>query len=545
MNFSLKLAFFLRHQIGPGYISYGSNIHPMNVTGDHKLISVYSGRDIIAGEDTRIYYRESTNENILRMVNKDINSRSSVNFFFADRVFICTWDEIYSNNSDMFFNQSATFQLALATNGVDTYAVMNYERLGKVQADTIGFTESDCGNYHLENNRNGSMKITTTNSTKRGQHIFHLTQHKCIKNNTDSPIKAIQFKVNAYNNMFRMSQNLMWSYPLDMQIFVTSLVTNHPAPAMVYPILGGYWTDYNRFEFAYLNMNRDISRWIGNYSITTMQQNILGVSSDSERTKDFQYDVLHFLNVSLNAHCERFTFVEPFDAAPVVIVTPMIHTSSEFEFDFVNVWIKDVDRKAFTACVKESIAFTGPRAVEMTFIATSKFTNSKRPEEIHEARKVMVNGDFRENKHCQEVEFEYRFEGNPIVVSSVEVIGNHMNDSVISWIKNVDSKSAEVCVMAENAKGMTFIHNVIAVGKVDPCNDFWCPGHLECSIDYMDQPFCGCKKDCTRYSNETFCGSDLRTYRSMCHLQQEHCIRYGNMSQPSVTKVHQGECIGK
>ena len=121
---------------------------------------------------------------------------------------------------------------------------------------------------------------------------------------------------------------------------------------------------------------------------------------------------------------------------------------------------------------------------------------------------------------------------------------------VSSWVSEVSNKFAVICAKNQNDAyyfGVADIKvNYIVQGKESPCSDVKCPDHLECHFDARTQrPMCGCKLACPLANmNETFCGSDLVTYKSECHMHMATCKMYGNETMTKIQMAYPGECKG-
>ena len=87
--------------------------------------------------------------------------------------------------------------------------------------------------------------------------------------------------------------------------------------------------------------------------------------------------------------------------------------------------------------------------------------------------------------------------------------------------------------------------NYIVQGNISVCTYYQCPIHLECKVDYNNEPYCGCISYCGNNLTEVFCGTDFFTYPSQCHIDKLYCENNGNETKTNVTLAYPGKCESK
>ncbi len=126
-----------------------------------------------------VAYETITNSTILADVSRVIRSKiKSVPNFAATHIFVCTWYRIgfYSMNTDHL----NTFQIALAYNGRNTFAMMNYQIPMDLMVDKIALAGFDAGNgetFYMFPESTTPEIVNTLNSSNvgtPGQWIFQV-----------------------------------------------------------------------------------------------------------------------------------------------------------------------------------------------------------------------------------------------------------------------------------------------------------------------------------------------------------------------------------
>ena len=120
-----------------------------------------------------IYYRETNESSLLFQVNNDIQ-RNSLTSFIAKNLFLVT-----------YISQGMKFQITLATDGTQTFAVMNYEELSYYPNRNVDMNEPGCEYKVLVPRFNyiNDYLLNENSTGVRGRHIFSLTTLNCFKNN--------------------------------------------------------------------------------------------------------------------------------------------------------------------------------------------------------------------------------------------------------------------------------------------------------------------------------------------------------------------------
>ncbi|XP_075045642.1 SPARC-like protein 1 [Mixophyes fleayi] len=81
--------------------------------------------------------------------------------------------------------------------------------------------------------------------------------------------------------------------------------------------------------------------------------------------------------------------------------------------------------------------------------------------------------------------------------------------------------------------------------STDPCNDFHCKRGKTCKIDGQGNPFCACQDPdfCLPVNlNDRVCGTDNKTYNSVCHLFGTKCQLQGTKEGNHLHLDYQGPC---
>ena len=180
-----------------GYVSFDIGFSSPDPSyfqiGNFKTIAPFWS-DINPEKCGDIYYRETTNYQILNRISSDIqNINSSLLNFQAIRAIIITWDRVCAYSSSISNSYTNTFQLAITTNGSFSYAIFNYGKLswhdsGKALA---GYNAGDDVTiYYLPGSLSSNILSLTnlSNVNKPGQWIFRVDSIREIVNNNSEII---------------------------------------------------------------------------------------------------------------------------------------------------------------------------------------------------------------------------------------------------------------------------------------------------------------------------------------------------------------------
>ena len=152
-----------------GYISLLPNTSA-NIPSNLSAIIPYN-LDLVAIESTgAIYFRESSDEEILMRASKDVKKKTDFNYF-PTSVFIVTYDNINSYQNQAELN---TFQIVLASNGSRTYGIFNYKKLDSIGAKA-GFVDGPCNTETFSSTHRSNQLTQTSNIGIKGRHIYYIS----------------------------------------------------------------------------------------------------------------------------------------------------------------------------------------------------------------------------------------------------------------------------------------------------------------------------------------------------------------------------------
>ena len=524
--FILLLLFIFKKIFTEGYIGRGatnfnpSSFYQRSVTWISPFYSTFRGLLTIS-------YRETNESSLLQQVTSDIQRNSSQNFN-ATNLFIVTYASVGSK-----------FQVALATDGHETFAVFNYAELqAEPNRGSVEMNEPGCG-YKQFFERSGSLqKLLKGNSTGvRGRHVFNLTTVNCF-----TKVNGLRVNRGARTSIFNLFNSFRRNLPPVLQLNEIGSVLFHLKEAVNFQ--GGPVTVIVERNSG-VTQNNYFSRYgtFNSERFAVVGFNNLFVLRNTTKSPSFQYAELRFGEVASQTRCQKFYFEEKMDSTPSIKITAAVDSANLR--NYVNVWLKNVSSSSFTVCAKEMIAFSGKRSISVYYVAATSKSNLVE-ESTHFEHETNINNI---TDSCVERNFKNEYLSIPHVFTSIESVGRarsedlDMEEPVLMWVKGVTKTKMTVCVRPLK-KGNYRIH-LIAKGKISPCNQFSCPSHLECGLTSKAQPYCGCIQNCARYNDKkVFCGSNFKTYQSVCRMNQEHCEKFGNSTKINVTIGHYGECQG-
>lgn len=109
-----------------GYVSFGSIGLSISVPASSNSISAYN-YDLATSTCGTLWYRSITDSTTLTKISSQINSYyAPVTSFTATNAFVATWDHICRLSSPGLYG---TFQIIIATDGVQHYLMINYGTL--------------------------------------------------------------------------------------------------------------------------------------------------------------------------------------------------------------------------------------------------------------------------------------------------------------------------------------------------------------------------------------------------------------------------------
>lgn len=120
-----------------------------------------------------IYIRTTVKGNAQKTINSAINRylflHKQPTFFSSKFLLLVTYSNIakYVNSNVRF-----TFQIAIASDGVHSFALLNYARLDQYAAYGVGYNNRNCGGYQeLVNKHKTNTLVSTSNIGVQGMHV--------------------------------------------------------------------------------------------------------------------------------------------------------------------------------------------------------------------------------------------------------------------------------------------------------------------------------------------------------------------------------------
>jgi len=466
-----------------------------------------------------VYYRQTNNNTIVNQVSSDVNLAYPSIDFRPYQVLVVTY-----NCPDH------SFQMALATNGTDSFAVMNYERLMS-DPRMAGMNEYGCGTQEFFPANKGSTIAIAVNVTGvRGRHVYNLTKKGCfepvygVKNLRDQFFRLYSLFNNRAKTLNVLNPGEIGNYSLNLieivtggEVPVSIVLFSLPRPSSQ---IGAFTVYYGMYHAS------------SSYSYYNAYTNNLFIYQGTKKSPTFQYGNISITKLGLSTLCRTHLFEQSMISPPSIKISA-ITTSVNVWNDFVFIWLKGVTDKGFTVCLREIINYSGDRDISISYVAVSA-TDSN----IAEVNSLLFPAS-SQIQRCVVKKFNNVFLAIPHLYTSVEVFGGS-DEPMMSWVKSITLTQAEICLKSTRNEQHK-IHMIIS-GQISACTNYSCPDHLECQLTLDQEPYCGCIRNCSGEEQREFCGSDFLTYTSMCDLRQRHCQRYGNTSEMNVVIKHYGKC---
>ena len=129
-----------------------------------------------------ILYRTAKDLSTLKLIDQDISlalgKYGNPSSFNVTEAIIITYDNIpkYRQRYTLF-----KYQVVIATDYTNTFAILNYERLDESGYREVGYGDPSC-NYLKHFTRSGDETVLTRTSNVgiAGKHIYFLTQKECM-----------------------------------------------------------------------------------------------------------------------------------------------------------------------------------------------------------------------------------------------------------------------------------------------------------------------------------------------------------------------------
>ena len=419
--------------------------------------------------------------------------------------------------------------MALATNGTDSFAVLNYAKL-TTNPQLAGMNEHGCGRqrefFSRFNATNTAVAVNVTGVP--GRHVYHLTNKSCFE--PSYGIRSARHSINIYSLFNTQSTNLRVLKPEE---------TGNVAMSFNEVVEGGYEVPVAPVLFS--NPQQSIYRFgefivhYGIYHAKTSRSYVytsnLFILEGTKMNKNFQYGNVTIPNLDSSTMCKSQVFEQAMNSTPTIKVSAMV--SGRSWKDYVFVWIKNVTNNGFTACSREIINYSGNRSVSMHYMAaTNADSNTQEVNSLIFPASTQI-------QRCTVKKFKSVFLSTPDVYTSVEVNGNS-NAPMVSWVKSVTTRQVEICL--RSTRNEQHKVHIIINGQISPCTSHNCPDHLECKVTRDLNPYCGCISSCRGEEQREFCGTDFGTYRSMCELNQHFCQKHGNTTEVNIGIQHYEAC---
>ena len=468
-----------------------------------------------------VQYRQTNNNTILKRVSSDVATVYPSNNFQPYRVLLVTY--ICPDN---------TFQMALATNGKESFAVMNYERLTRDPMQA-GMNENECGSFRefFPSFRGSSVAMALNVTGVPGRHVYNLTTKGCfqpvfgVRNARDSSVYTRDtFNYKSANLLALRSRSEEIS-----SLHFNELVSGRETPVSL--VLQSLPNQVGTSIAIYYGIFQGSS---SSTSLLNLYTSNLFILEGTSKSTTFQYGNISIPLLSSSTICKRQVFDQAMESSPSIKISARV--SSYLFKNFVFVWLKNVTNNGFTVCSREIISYSGDRNVSINYIAATNGDSN-----IQEVNNLIYPAS-SQTQRCVIKKFKDIFMKVPDLYISVEAFGDG-DAPMISWVKSVTQTQAEICLKSTRNEQHK-IHMVIS-GEISACTNYNCPDHLECQLTTDLKPYCGCISSCAGKEERKFCGSDFMNYRSMCELHQRHCQKHGNSSKTNITIKHYGECQGK
>ncbi|XP_057299762.1 uncharacterized protein LOC130630320 [Hydractinia symbiolongicarpus] len=205
------------HVSSKGVLSIDSAVNVANITlsGKITLLAVYN-QDFDTSLGGKIYYRESLEESILSRANRDV-ARTHVTNFTATQSVVVTYVDV---TTLLATNETNTFQVVLASDGYDTYAIMTYHRL-EILSGLVGYSELNCDWAEFAS-REISVKLSSTSNIEQtGVHVFPLTTKNC------SSVELYPYGVTHGDKEMQRGDNYAEMFFFEKPMLLFSNTSNH------------------------------------------------------------------------------------------------------------------------------------------------------------------------------------------------------------------------------------------------------------------------------------------------------------------------------
>jgi len=475
-----------------------------------------------------VFYRLTTDKVILDR----IAFETSLTYTFSkgyrpSLALIVTWNNV-SVKSDP--SKKLTFQVIYHTDNYIAGYNTIYNKL-KSAGGMTGYTEGKCNQlFNTELSRQASMNIAYSTNigingiyvtnlykavcsiTKTPKAQFVMVKYKTSKASTETSQRFFYNGVNKITNFF--TQTYSWIY--ESKSFVTSTVQK---------------LDEIQVNYVYYINAPSTYNW--GVSVLAFRDNL-----DKTMVRNGHVDLK---KIHTGSTCFHVQFSTTMMRTPYMLLN--VHANFTNTLDGLSsAWLHNVSMDGFNVCYKPMVGFWTPRLITVDYLATSNKSA------IGATEMGAIEFSAYEQKVnevlCKNLNFNYFYHEAPSVFITPEDSSEGASDvgDLLAWVKDSKKAHAVICVRKLKKTNSTVKVHFFVYQLMDKCSAHKCPAHLECHLDKMGMPSCGCKKNCTDYPQETFCASDLRTYKSRCEMEKHYCERKENHKIQQVRKLYDGMC---
>jgi len=232
-------------------------------------------------------------------------------------------------------------------------------------------------------------------------------------------------------------------------------------------------------------------------------------------------------------------------SSPFVFLT-VIHTSPpKNKHDATSVWAEEVTKYNFKACVRELKNFDGAHSgVKVEILALANIPSGW---SIPDGRKLEFSNDYFPSgdtgySFCRDFTFAKQFYEVPVVITTARHVKGSVDaddNAITEWVHQVSTSGLDICVrdiQRYDAFHDPITVNFLAIGSLDPCQDYSCSYYAVCSASTPTTPTCVCQP-CHNHQVQPICDVFGVTYQCRCEYKLAVC-----KAQKSIPTRHLGGC---